>query len=268
LRMLYEGFNRRVGMLAKSLENIPGYAADAHILRALDLYYSVGAGRMGEELDRALGQQPENMQALFLMVTDKLDDIALGRAPERFSSAAARLNGSAAQVILGWTLLHESAWSELARLDAGLSDANVSDLWYSKATRLRARWRIELAEQGTEPDTQFASEALTLIDNITSINSDTDLYLLRARAARILADRDTFIDSSWSVVNEIWRIWNNAWDGYTDVSTGEYAEMYRAAATLQSGLESGTFHPGQRDDEMIRLNLQQVMSELSAYSRD
>jgi hypothetical protein len=70
------------------------------------------------------------------------------------------------------------------------------------------------------------------------------------------------------VVNEIWRIWNDSWEGYTDASSGGYATMYQDAATLKSGLESGTFQPGQRDDEMILLNLQQVMSELSAYSRD
>jgi hypothetical protein len=266
--MLYEGFNRRVGMLAKTLLDVPGYGVDAHILRALDLYYSGGAGRMGDDLDKALALQPDNMQALFLMVMDKLDDIATGRASERFSSAAARLRGSAATVIEGWKLLHEGAWSELARLDVPLSRANVSDLWYSKATILRARWRIELAARNTEPDRQLAGEALTLIDNITSINSDTELYMLRARAASLLADRDTFIDSSWSVVNEIWRIWNDSWEGYTDASGGGYATMYQDAATLKSGLESGTFQPGQRDDEMILLNLQQVMSELSAYSRD
>ena len=157
-------------------------------------------------------------------------------------------------------------WERLAILESDLLDARPSDLWYTQAMLLRARWRIEIAELQADQQKILAAQALRLIDRVTSINSDTDVYIFRAKAAILLGDRDLLIDSAWTVVNDIWRQWNDAWEGYSELSSSEYAYMYRSAEYLGSELEADDLGPANRDEETLLTNLQRIMNELSQYA--
>ena len=266
LRMLYEGMYRRVGMFEQALTSVPEYAADAHVLRALALRNSGAAERMGTDLEAALAREPQNMQALFLSLTGKFDDIEKGIAQASDLAVVAQLQGSAASVVEARRLQFQGDWEGLANLESDLLDASPSDLWYTQAMLLRARWRIEIAELQAEQQKILAAQALRLIDRVTSINSDTDVYLNRAKAAILLGDRDVLIDSAWTVVNEIWRQRNDAWDGYSELSSSDYAYMYRAAEYLGSELEADDLGPANRDEETLLTNLQRIMNELSQYA--
>ena len=145
-----------------------------------------------EAFTNALRANPLNMQVRYTIAKDYLGLLSRGEAPEDIQEIADDLSGPAAAVIQGWGYGAAADWPSLAAIDAELGRSRVTDAWYPEVARLRAEWRVNVAEN----QQQFAFDALRFIERVLILAPDQNLYLLRAMCARILGDDDRLVESS------------------------------------------------------------------------
>ena len=92
----------------------------------------------------------------------------------------------------GWNHGASGDWASLAALDPEMARARVTDAWYPEVARLRAEWRVNVAED----QQRFAFDALRFIERVLILAPDQNLYLLRATSARTLGDDHRLLESS------------------------------------------------------------------------
>ena len=162
------------------------------------LFRATGQGEQApESFANALRANPLNMQVRYTIVRDHLGALSRGEAPEDIEEIAAELAGPAAAVIEG--LRHEAAadWASLAALDGQLAESLLTDIWHAEVVRLRAAWRVNIAEDpGTEDRERLALEALQLIEQVLIMSPSENLHRMRAMGARTLGDNDRLLESS------------------------------------------------------------------------
>ena len=157
-----------------------------------------------EALLNALAANPLNMQVRYTITRDHLDAINAGEAPEEIRAIAAELAGPAAATIEG--LRYEAAddWASLAALDGVLAESRMTDAWYGEVARLRAAWRVNMAEVlETDGRELLALEASRLIESILIMAPSETLYLLRAIGSRMLGDDHRVLESSAWLASQI-----------------------------------------------------------------
>ena len=186
-----------------------------------------------EAFGNSLQANPLNMQARYAVAKDYLGLLSRGEAPEDIQAIAAGLAGSAAAVIQGWGYGATADWPSLAAIDAELGQTRVTDAWYPEVARLRAEWRVNVAENRE----RFAFDALRFIERVLILAPDQNLYLLRAMCARILGDDDRLVESS------------------------RYIASYVRGNLNASASQGYTFSA--RDLEQMRQNLTAITSQLS-----
>ena len=191
------------------------------------------ADQAREAFDNALRANPLNMQARYAIAKDYLGLLSRSEAPEDIQAIADGLSGSAAAVIQGWGHGATADWPSLAAIDAELSQTRVTDAWYPEVARLRAEWRVNVAENRE----RFAFDALRFIERVLILAPDQNLYLLRAMCARILGDDDRLVESS------------------------RYIASYVRGNLNASSSQGYTFST--RDLEQMRQNLMAITSQLS-----
>ncbi len=152
-----------------------------------------------EAFDNALRANPLNNQARYAIAKDYLGSLSRGEAPEEIQAIADGLSGSAAAVIQGWGHGAASDWPALAAIDTELGRTRVTDAWFPEVARLRAEWRVNVAEDRE----RFAFDALRFIERVLILAPDQNLYLLRAMCARILGDDDRLVESSRYIANYV-----------------------------------------------------------------
>ena len=140
----------------------------------------------------ALQANPLNMQARYMLSKDHLRALGRGEAPEDIQAIAEDLDGAAAAVVEGWNHGASGDWASLAALDPEMARARVTDAWYPEVARLRAEWRVNVAED----QQRFAFDALRFIERVLILAPDQNLYLLRATSARTLGDDHRLLESS------------------------------------------------------------------------
>ena len=150
------------------------------------------ADQAREAFTNALRANPLNMQARYTIAKDYLGLLSRGEAPEDIQEIADDLSGPAAAVIQGWGYGAAADWPSLAAIDAELGRSRITDAWYPEVARLRAEWRVNVAEN----QQRFAFDALRFIERVLILAPDQNLYLLRAMCARILGDDDRLVESS------------------------------------------------------------------------
>ncbi len=186
-----------------------------------------------EALNNAVRANPLNMQARYLLAKDYLGVLSRGEATEEIQAIADGLAGPAAAVVEGWGHGATSDWASLAALDPQMSRAQVTDAWYPEVARLRAEWRVNVAEDRQ----RFAFDALRFIERVLILAPDQNLYLLRATSARTLGDNDRLVESS------------------------RYIASY-VRASLNASANQGYSLPA-RELEQMRQNLAAIVNQLS-----
>ena len=181
----------------------------------------------------ALQANPLNMQARYAIAKDYLGLVSRGEAPEDIQVIADDLSGSAAAVVQGWGYGATADWASLAALDSALGQTRVTDAWYPEVARLRAEWRVNVAENRE----RFAFDALRFIERVLILAPDQNLYLLRAMCARILGDDDRLVESSRYIASFV-------------------------RGNLNTSASQGYTFPA-RDLEQMRRNLTVITNELS-----
>ena len=187
-----------------------------------------------EAFDNAVQANPLNMQARYAIAKDYLGLLSRGEAPEDIQAIADGLAGPAAAVIRGWGYGATADWPSLAALDPELGQTRVTDAWYPEVARLRAEWRVNVAENRE----RFAFDALRFIERVLILAPDQNLYLLRAMCARILGDDDRLVESSRYIASYVRGNLNaSASQGYT--FSARDLEQMRQNLTAITGQLSG-----------------------------
>ncbi len=167
------------------------------------LFQATGqAERAPESFLNAIRADPLNMQARYAAVRDWIVALSRGEAPEDIAEIAAALEGAPAAVVEG--LAHEAAedWAALAALDGELAGSIPTDVWFREVVRLRAGWRVNMAEAFEADEAQaddarrLAAEAMALIEQVLILAADENVHNLRAMSARILGDAGRLVESS------------------------------------------------------------------------
>ena len=184
----------RLGQVSRATsmaEVIPDFSRQFEVYGLL--FQANGQSRQAREaFDNALRANPLNMQVRYTLAKDYLGLLGRGEAPEDIQAIADGLTGSAAAVIQGWGFGAAADWPSLAAIDAELGQSRITDAWYPEVARLRAEWRVNVAENRE----RFAFDALRFIERVLILAPDQNLYLLRAMCARILGDDDRLVESS------------------------------------------------------------------------
>ena len=155
-------------------------------------------GQARESLNNALRANPLNMQARYSIVSDHLAAVQGGEALDDDNVAvAAELRGAAAAVIEGLAYQTDADWASLAALDGQLAESLLTDIWHAEVARLRAAWRVNVADDlGAEDRERLALEALRLIEQVLIMAPSENLHRMRAMSARMLGDDDRLLESS------------------------------------------------------------------------
>ena len=168
-----------------------------------------------ESFLNALHANPLNMQARYAAVRDNIVALSQGEAEEDIAEIAAALEGAPAAVVEG--LAHEAAedWGALAELDGVLAGSIPTDVWFPEVARLRAGWRVNVAEElerlaaadaeglATEDAAGLAAEAMALIEQVLILSADEYVLNLRATSARMLGDAGRLVESSASLLSAV-----------------------------------------------------------------
>jgi spermidine synthase len=139
----------------------------------------------------ALRANPQNMQARYHLIEDRLGTLSAGKGSAVLEDLAAGLSEPAAAVLEGWSYGAARDWGSLARLDNELARTRVTDAWYPQAVTLRAMWRTRVS-RGRQ---RYGFDAVRLIDRALVLAPDQQLYFLRALGATATEDPDLMIES-------------------------------------------------------------------------
>ena len=210
----------------------------------------------------ALGADPGNDDARFALLEPELAALAADRASDDVRELAATLTGASAAVPRGWTLARNGDYEGLARLDAELARSNVTDLWYPHATRLRADWRARIVGES-----QFAFDALRMIDRVAPIRPDVDLFLLRAAAAEMLDDSDAFIESCRRAAESLEARLEDGTAGAAAISGAELDLNVRRFIALRADLLGLSDDPNASSAE-VAARIERLVTRMQVLARD
>ena len=195
-RLIASGQTSRGTALA---EAIPDFSKRFEVFGLL--FQATGQGEQApESFANALRADPLNMQARYTAVRTHLVELGRGEAPEDIREIAAGLEGAPASVIPGLAYEAAADWASLAALDGALAGSIATDAWYPEAARLRAAWRVNIADGGErlaqEERQRLATEALAIVERVLILDSSENLHLIRALGARALGDAGPLVESS------------------------------------------------------------------------
>ena len=185
-----------------------------------------------EALNEALRANPLNMQARYLLARDYLGALSRSEAPEAIQVIADGLAGAATAVVEGWNYSATADWASLAALDTQLGRAQVTDAWYPDAARLRAEWRVNMAED----QQHFALDALRFIEPVLILAPDQNLFRLRATSARILGDDHRLLESSRYIAGYVRASLNASANQGDSISASQLGRMRQTLAAISDQL--------------------------------
>ncbi len=174
-RLLWDGRTATAKAVAEAAED----PAERETARALVEWQQGQQTRALQRLTHALRIDPAHEPARVLLVTMRRRQFEQGDPSLR--ALAAPLGDPAAAVFDGWQRARSRDWTGLRALEPRLARASPRSVVYLDALRLRAEWRIRLADPATAP------EAVALADEVLQSGMPLDL-VLRARAVAVTGD--------------------------------------------------------------------------------
>ena len=211
-RLKWIGSTSRATAISNSL--LENNDADSFVITGLKQSFDGSVEESRNNLLSALDIDPSNQQARYLLLSSWFDDIAEESAvPEYVSEQLPLLSGTAAATFQARLADHQGDTELVKALDDELSKVSASDMWYETSVKLRSEWRIN------EPELQplMASEAMQFIDGAVSFYQSPELYAMRIRAASIIGDVDSVIETTR------WLNWTNS--NKVQNSLGQYQQM-------------------------------------------
>ena len=226
------------------------------------LFQATGqAERAPESFLNALRADPLNMQVRYAAVLEWIVALSRGEAPDDIAEIAAALEGAPAAVVEG--LAHEAAedWAALAALEGELAASFPTDVWFREVVRLRAGWRVNMAEAPEADDAQrLAAEAMALIEQVLILAVDENFHNLRARSARILGDAGRLVESSAFLAT--------ATNGYLTASAEQDARLSpEQLEQVRGNLEAISDNLGAIQDAPDPLRLEAVLENVNGLIR-
>jgi hypothetical protein len=191
-RLIADGQIERARALAEAVDD----PATAQVILAL-LHQQEGATRAAEEaMHAALVANPENLEALYLLISNRLPELVADEPPAELRDLVARLSGSSLAVVRGLRHAARREWAALAQLEPDLALSNSNAQWYAEALRLRATWRTHAGQDRK----RLAREALSLLDAALIMQDHFVLHLLRLQNAITLGDGHVIVASALRLV--------------------------------------------------------------------
>ena len=196
-----------------------------------------------------------------MLSKDYLTALGRGEAPEEIQAIAADLAGPAAAVVAGWSHGAAGDWASLAALDPQLARAQVTDAWYPEVARLRAEWRVNVAED----QQRYAFDALRFIERVLILAPDQNLYLLRATSARILGDDHRLLESSRYIASYVRADLNaSANQGYA-LSSQQLGQMRQNLTAITNQLSADLDIPDRRRLTSVVNGVNELIQYLDDY---
>ena len=168
------------------------------LLRAKILQMQGQGPRADRLLLVALESEPGNPIASYLLLKNRGDAVLDGSLPERLMPYADNLTDVASAVLESMELAERRDLSLARNNDALLARAEAQDQWYLNAAKLRADWRITAARTGESSD--YAAEALAIIDEVIALRQDINFYGMRMAAAFLTDDYDAVVETARRMV--------------------------------------------------------------------
>ena len=217
-----------------------------------------------EALTNALRANPLNMQARYSIIRDHLDELSRGEAPEDIQEIAAELTGPAAAVLRGLPFEAAADWYSLAAIDAELAESRLTDAWFQEVVRLRAAWRVNAAEDRD----RLAHEALQLIEQALSFESDEDLYRMRAQSSRTVGDHNRLLESSAVLGAYVSDYLNASYAAQYTLSAEELDQVRVKLASIadQLGGDLDVADPARLSD--VIENIEELIQYVDEYSEE
>ena len=183
----------------------------------------------------ALDADPYNPVATYMLLRNRGGAVLDGSLPERIQPYIANLTDVAHAVIESKEFAQHRDVSHARNNDDLLARAEPYEQWYLDAAKLRADWRIVATRMGESSD--YAAEALAIIDEVIALRQDIDFYGMRMAAAFLADDYDAVVETARRMV------WLMRQDfefrtGETgrELSAIELAKISVRLASMQTGL--------------------------------
>ena len=210
----------QAGTLSRSLaETLSANRSPASLLIGAKILQKQGQGpRADQVLLAALESEPGNPIASYLLLKNRGDAVLAGSLPERIRPYVDNLTDVASAVVESMAFAERRDLSHARNNDDLLAQAAPYDQWYLNAAKLRADWRITATRMGESSD--YAAEALAIIDEVIALRQDINFYGMRVAAAFLIDDYDAVVETARRMV---WLVRQGL-----DLATGESAREMSA----------------------------------------
>jgi spermidine synthase len=249
-RLARQGKRSRLSRLADGVADPSTRALLSGIARLAegDLAAARQAWRSG------LAANPGDGSLRYVSIRDQLHRLGRRDGAADLLAIADGLPGSARAVFDGWRHFSRHDWEGLAGLDAQLAESRVTDAWFPEVARLRAEWRVRVAQDRE----RLAGEALRLIDDALTIAPERDLYLLRALCGIVLQDVAVLAESARWFAADVEGELGRAADGGPARSPEERVRMRENLIALRAQLE-GPIGAGHERARVVSQRLQSAI---------
>ena len=193
-RLHATGFAKRARRLADALPVGP----DRWLVAASNLSAEGKQDQAFRALATARSQVPDNPQILYALLLPHLGQIAVNQLSGDAKLLMDELRGECVNVLKALKFAVKQDWKSVVKLDARLGRVRPTQLCYPLAVQLRADWRTQV-DPSQQPG--LAKDAIALVDSILASYETTELYLIRATAARVAGDHGTFVESTLILAN-------------------------------------------------------------------
>ncbi len=210
--------------------------------------------------EKALAINPDNRAAQYGLLMLYLGAFGRGQVPQAIIDLANRLQGPERRVFEGWTYGARGQFDLVEKLDGILADVPPTSPVFPIAVKLRVDWRVIRSRQHSEAET--AREALELLDDLLATYWSLDLYILRSGCAYLAGDGAAYVESVWSVINQLRQRLEEVKQGEDKISTAEAEQTRRRLVPMIARLSGPLIEPVADRANDIRLELQALLDRL------
>jgi len=182
--------------LAKALQ--ANHNPAASLLEAKMLKKENPGAQTDQLLLSALDADPDYLAASYLLLKNRAAAIRDESLPERYRPYVDNLTNVAYAVIQSMDSAQRRDLRQAQLDDHLLEQAKPYEQWYLDAAKLRADWRITATARGETSG--YATEAVSIIDEVIALRQDINFYGMRMAAAFLANDHDAVVETARRMV--------------------------------------------------------------------